>query len=472
MTADGTPSAHYEGEVAEGKCDDAIDALCRGIRDLGHPVILRIGYEFNGAAWNGYKSETYKAAFRRIAKKIREEKLECATCWDASATAGTMAQVMDFYPGDEWVDWWGINLFLPSEFSDPAVERFMADARAHGKPVLIGESTPRSVGVLNGAASWKGWFARYFGFIAEHPGVKAFSYINWDWAKYSQWSDWGDARLERNALVARNFAAEIARAPFVVCSGERELRRLFGEVYGPAESVAPSAVRGLQATLRSGGVALSWSGDAAVRRWIVLRGKDVIATTGIPSFFDSSVGAGETATYSVIARGKASVDSAPCPTVSVTLPDSIEKAANGDFEDGISPWVLDLYSGGDAALSIDASNALGSGASAKVTVAKGSTNWFVQLSQGFSSRAGKSYTLTATLKADRPCSIDVLLQQTHEPYASILTRRLSLTTMPQTFTVRSSSPASDDQLNLTFMLGGNAGRTIWVDSVSLTETEN
>ncbi len=288
MTVDGTPSAHYEDEVAEGKCDAAIDALCRGIRDLGHPVILRIGYEFNGAAWNGYDSESYKAAFRRIAQRIRDQKLECATCWDASANAGTMGHVMDFYPGDEWVDWWGINLFLSTEFTDPAVERFMAAARAHRKPVLIGESTPRSVGVLKGAASWKGWFARYFDFIAGHPGVKAFSYINWDWARYPQWSDWGDARLERNELVARKFADEIARPPFILGRGERELRESFGEVYGPAERVAPAQPRGLRAAVRSGGVALSWEGDTAVRRWIVLRGKDVVATTGIPSYFDRS----------------------------------------------------------------------------------------------------------------------------------------------------------------------------------------
>jgi hypothetical protein len=478
MTVDGTPSAHYEDEVASGKFDGSIDTLCRGIRDLGHPVILRIGYEFNGEAWNGYKSESYKAAFRRIARKIRDLKLECATCWDASANAGTLGNVMDFYPGDEWVDWWGINLFLPSEFTDPAVGRFMADARARGKPVLIGESTPRSVGVLKGASSWKAWFARYFDFIAAHPGVKAFSYINWDFAKYPQWSDWGDARLERNAVVARRFSDEIARTPFILGRGERELRESFGEVYGTAERVAPAPVRELTATLESGGVALSWNGDSAVRRWVVLRGNEAIATTGIPSYVDRSIGAGERATYSVIARGKASVDSAACPEVSVSIPGSIEKAMNGSFEDGISPWVLNRYSGGDASLELDSSgepdtsDALGAGASAKVAVTRGSTNWFVQLAHGFSSRAGRSYTLTATLKADRPCSVEVFLQQAHEPYGSILTRRLSLTTKPQTFTVRSSSPASDDLMNLTFMLGGNAGRTIWIDSASLTETQD
>ncbi len=186
----------------------------------------------------------------------------------------------------------------------------------------------------------------------------------------------------------------------------------------------------------------------------------------------------------MIARGKASVDSAACPPVTVSLPDSIEKAMNGTFEDGLATWALNRHSGGEATLALDTSGeadtsgepdtsgALGAGDSAKVTVLKGSTNWFVQLSQRFFSRAGRSYTLTATLKADRPCSIEVFLQQTREPYASILSRRLLLSIEPQTFTVRSGTQASDDLLNLAFMLGGNAGRTIWIDSVSLTETRD
>lgn len=471
MTTDGTPSAHYEQDVAAGKYDAAIDALCRGIRDLGHPVILRIGYEFNGVAWNGYKSDAYKAAFRRVTEKIRANRLECATCWDASAIAGTMRAVMDFYPGDEWVDWWGINLFLASEFSDPAVERFMAGARSRRKPVLIGESTPRKVGTLKGSASWNAWFDRYFAFIARHPGVKAFSYINWDWSRYPQWSDWGDARLEENKVVAGRFADEIARAPFILGLGERELRRSFGESYDAAQSVPPSPPGGLTASLGAGGVALSWNADPSVRRWAVRRGREVIGSTGTASFIDRAVGAGESVSYSIIAHGKSGADSSPCPAVTVMIPDVIEKAVNGAFDDALAPWVLNLYSGGDATAELDASGALGAGDSARVKVRKGATNWFVQLSQSVMTRAGRSYALTITAKADRPCVVEVFLQQAHEPYSSIMSRRLSLTATPQTFTLKAAVPASDDRMKLTVMLGGNEGRTVWIDSVSLVESK-
>jgi hypothetical protein len=252
MTVDGTPSAHYEDEVASGKFDGSIDTLCRGIRDLGHPVILRIGYEFNGEAWNGYKSESYKAAFRRIARKIRDLKLECATCWDASANAGTLGNVMDFYPGDEWVDWWGINLFLPSEFTDPAVGRFMADARARGKPVLIGESTPRSVGVLKGASSWKAWFRAVLRtFIAAHPGVKV-SRTSLGFAKYPQ-CRMGHARgSSGRGRRARGFPT---RSRALVYSRPRgsELRSL-ARGYGTPNASLPSryATHGRRSNRREG----------------------------------------------------------------------------------------------------------------------------------------------------------------------------------------------------------------------------
>ena len=35
---------------------------------------------------------------------------------------------------------------------------FMDNAGVHKKPVMIGETTPRNVGVLNGQTSWNQWF--------------------------------------------------------------------------------------------------------------------------------------------------------------------------------------------------------------------------------------------------------------------------------------------------------------------------
>jgi hypothetical protein len=110
MTNDGSPETCYDEAVAIGTYDQAIETLCQCIADLGHPVLLRIGYEFNGRTWNGYHPEAYKKSFIKISKALRSHNLEAAAVWDAAGEIDSLNGLESYYPGDEWVDWWGINL--------------------------------------------------------------------------------------------------------------------------------------------------------------------------------------------------------------------------------------------------------------------------------------------------------------------------------------------------------------------------
>ncbi len=77
----------------------------------------------------------------------------------------------------------------------------MTSANSENKPVMIGEATPQFVGADN-ENDWDSWFAPYFERINRYPGIKACTYINWNWAathKDDGWNDWGDARLENAA---------------------------------------------------------------------------------------------------------------------------------------------------------------------------------------------------------------------------------------------------------------------------------
>jgi len=235
MTRDGQPSSHYEAKVAAGEYDLAIESLCDELELLGHPVLLRIGYEFNGTSWNGYAPRSYVAAFRRITDRVRARHLEVATVWDAAGELGTLGGFMEFYPGDEYVDWWGLNLFSGPRGTDSTafffhrdLARFLDAAEEHGRPVLIGEATPRYTGVGAGQQSWDRWFADFFDLVARRPGIKAISYIDWNWANYPQWHDWGDARLERDPVVAGKYRAIVGAPPFLSGMGEAELRAALG----------------------------------------------------------------------------------------------------------------------------------------------------------------------------------------------------------------------------------------------------
>lgn len=222
MTSDGRPHLHYEHEVAQGLHDEKIDALCRELAALGVPVYLRIGYECNGS-WNGYQPDSYKAAFRRITQRLRAHGgLELATVW--CPHPHEVESAMPYYPGDEWVDWWAIDLFGAHEI--PTAHPLLALAHEHGKPVMIGEATPCGIGVHGGKESWSAWFEPFFELIRTSPGIKAFCYINWNWTETQQWAQWGDARLQANAVVAGRYREEMARPLYVHGSTEAAFQSL------------------------------------------------------------------------------------------------------------------------------------------------------------------------------------------------------------------------------------------------------
>ncbi len=202
----GTAAGHYETATATGADDPALQQLCTGLRALDRPVYLRIGYEFNGP-WNGYTSVAYKAAFRRIANTVHACTSRVALVWNWSADAELDAEaaglspstlpdrLRDAYPGDDAVDWWAVNLFSPQGITAPSTEAFLRAAAASRHPVMIAESTPKGLRLDTARDTW---FAPYFGLLRSHPGIRAFCYIDWNWAAYPQWSDWGDARIEQD----------------------------------------------------------------------------------------------------------------------------------------------------------------------------------------------------------------------------------------------------------------------------------
>jgi hypothetical protein len=202
LTTDGKPELAYDAAVAAGDYDTAIQNLCDELRSLGCPVLLRIGYECNGP-WNGYHPSSYPQAFRRIVSALRKNHVNAATVWCVYPV--DLEQSLPYYPSDEFVDWWSLDLFFPSDLTSPKTTAFLAEARRRRRPVLIGESTPRTVGVTNVERSWSRWFGPFFDLINAEPGIKAFGYINWNWTPFPQWSDWGDARLETAPALAERY---------------------------------------------------------------------------------------------------------------------------------------------------------------------------------------------------------------------------------------------------------------------------
>ncbi|HEX2955106.1 MAG TPA: hypothetical protein VHR47_14155, partial [Bacillota bacterium] len=426
---------------------------------------------FNGTSWNGYEAETYKPAFIRIVKAIRAHHLEAATIWCAALP---LRNYMDFYPGDEYVDWWGIDLFLPSELKSQETFSFLGNADLHGKPVIIGESTPRSVGVGGGQGSWNRWFKPYFNLIRSSRVIKAFCYINWNWANYPQWSDWGDARLETKPVVADNYCNEMRLPLYFHGTSEAEFRR---QLTGVSDHTPPSVVTGLTAMWNQADCAasLAWqpaADDHGINRYEVFANGQLIGNSVERAFQSSDFRAGDSVAYTVRV-----VDSAGNPgpfsePVRLSIPKAIPRIANGDFQQGRTNWSLQTFMNGTGLWEVIDQSQAGEGRWAQIYVKHGTgTNWHVQFGQGFQSHRGCVYRLEFTVRADAPAVMDVFLQQSHAPYHSILERaNLKIGPQEQTMVFEHTVPADDDSLFLTFMIGCADQKTIWIKNVSLTES--
>lgn len=216
MTTDGTPEEHYEHEVASGQRESQLQGFCDVLREFARPAFVRIGYEFNGR-WNGYEPASYQAAFRHVVTRIRENGLDnVAAVW--CFAPGGDPDYLKWYPGDDCIDWWSIDLFSPEHFTLPETKQFMEDAYSRGFPVMIGESTPRYVGCTDADAAIERWFTPYRTFLEANPHCKATGYINWNWASYPMWSDWGDGRLAASDGVLRWFRELVSDSPFIHAS--------------------------------------------------------------------------------------------------------------------------------------------------------------------------------------------------------------------------------------------------------------
>jgi len=208
-------------QILKGKYDREILELIKIIKKYKKPVFLRIGYEFNNPTHN-YNPKDFISAWRYIVDLFRKNNVEnVAFVWNCcTAFTRNIKEIMEFYPSDSYVDWFSDNLFGVRHFTEidnPKIitEDFLKKAEKHKKPVMIGESSPAEMGVDKGKESWEGWFKPYFKWIKEHPIIKAFCYINWDWGKDWKQPEWLNGRIEENEEVRKRYVKELSKSRYI-----------------------------------------------------------------------------------------------------------------------------------------------------------------------------------------------------------------------------------------------------------------
>jgi Glycosyl hydrolase family 26 len=199
-----------------GTYDAHLKTLSQWIKKANRPVYLRIGYEFDSPQ-NHYDPQQYKQAFRYVVDFLRKEGVRnTAYVWHSYCWVEKSGQQwMDWYPGDDYVDWFGASMFsTPSQLW--TATDFLKLARKHNKPFMICESTPWGMYTIRGKIDF---LNHLFQFIKDN-NVEAFCYIdsNWDVMPMYRGQHIGDARLEENVDTKNFWLKEIDQDRYLKAS--------------------------------------------------------------------------------------------------------------------------------------------------------------------------------------------------------------------------------------------------------------
>jgi hypothetical protein len=149
----GAPHIAFEpnnglSEVADGAY---LRAWARDAARCKCPIFLRWASEMNGE-WGqkryGGGPPLYKNRFALVSKIMKEEAPNVAMLWTPYASPASL--IPEYYPGDDWVDWVGINIYSvyvhdgnpnrPSGDEDPVdFLKVVYDLYADRKPIHISE---------------------------------------------------------------------------------------------------------------------------------------------------------------------------------------------------------------------------------------------------------------------------------------------------------------------------------------------
>jgi beta-mannanase len=179
-------AAHGEGRysltaIADGAFDSYIRRSARAAARWGHPMFIDFAHEMNigGTAWSpGVEGNTpgaYVRAWRHVVRIFRAAGADRVRwLWAPNVDCGGACPFSQFYPGDAWVNWVGLDGYNSgagsksrwTEFEEEFGPSYEALTRLTGKPVMIAETASSEAGgdkatwILNMARALETRFTR------------------------------------------------------------------------------------------------------------------------------------------------------------------------------------------------------------------------------------------------------------------------------------------------------------------------
>ncbi|WP_299780212.1 glycosyltransferase family 2 protein [uncultured Formosa sp.] len=176
---------HVNTLIIAGYLDTYINAFALELKKLNKPVFLRYSHEFDNPFYPWYDntevaSTTFKEAWRHVHDIFRENGVgKVIWVWNPWKAKNVKA----FYPGPEYVDWFGVNILNYATLKDP--ENWYSFKQLYDSfhnafktlpetPVMISE-----FGVLKDGDNQRKWFSSAFNTLNyEFDEIRAIVYFN------------------------------------------------------------------------------------------------------------------------------------------------------------------------------------------------------------------------------------------------------------------------------------------------------
>lgn len=204
------------GRIAAGQYDDAIDEWANGLAAYGGPVLVRFAHEMNGtwypwaATVNGNTTDDYLAAWRHVRDRFAAAgATNVRWVWSPNVEYDGSTPLTDLYPGDDLVDWvgidgynWGTTQSWSSwqSLDDVFGPTYDAVRRLTKRPIIIAETASGEQG--GDKASWiEDAFLRAL--PDRFPAVRAVV-----WFDENKETDWRFASSDSSAAAFRRIAGD------------------------------------------------------------------------------------------------------------------------------------------------------------------------------------------------------------------------------------------------------------------------
>jgi hypothetical protein len=271
-------------DVREGAADAYIRSYARDVRTYARPVLITpFVAEFNGTWWWAVSpdmnpdltTDDFVQAWRRVVDIFRAVGASNVSwAWIVNSYPQQNDEpVIAYYPGDNYVDWIGADIY------DVSASHWLNGpygmAVGHKKPFFLGEFGIRHEFSTLSPWQQQNWLEDLFNYFERHPAIKLISYFNYCYRAAAAKVKWDPARTVYSPDGKINYVPNFNDLDSRLLAAGPEMQALFARRISspryvsaiasePVESDAAAAtVELLPPTIRRSGATLGWLGNLA-----------------------------------------------------------------------------------------------------------------------------------------------------------------------------------------------------------------